>query len=181
MAILAQLFISQVRVFIVSVRFRKLWRREWKVKRHFKSLPKSHWRDSFEDWKKNKISNKNSNASSYLIILSPNPHISYLLDPLSSVFCHYWMKSSLNSHYSVTLLNEELFKFKLYIGGGLKHCTWRRPYELWSYYISDVGVSICLKYFHYFDYKFEGQKQRTSMMAGLRVTTSLTDFLLFYF
>ena len=34
------------------------------VKRRFKSLQKSHWRDSFENWKKNKISNKNSNASS---------------------------------------------------------------------------------------------------------------------
>ena len=134
MAILAQLYISQVCIFIVSVRFRKLWQREWKVKRHFKSLQKCHWRDSFEDWKKNKISNKNSKASSYHIFLSPNPHISYPRNPLSSVFCHYWMKSSLNSHYSilsqlkstlnshysVTLLNAQLFKLKLYIGGGLK-------------------------------------------------------------
>ena len=108
-------------IFQVVVKFRKLWQREWKVKRHFKSLKKCHWRDSFEDRKKNKISNKNSNASSYHIFLSPNPHIFYPRNPLSLVFCHYWMKSSLNSQYFVTLLNEELFKFKLYIGGKSLH------------------------------------------------------------
>ena len=63
-------------------------------------------------------------------------------------------KSSLNSNYTLEV--------------DWNHCTWCRPYDVWSYHISDVGVNICLKYFHYFDYKFEGQKQRTSMMTGLR-------------
>ena len=47
-------------------------------------------------------------------------HTFLILIILSFVFCPCWMLSSLNSYYSVTLLNEELFKFKLYIGGGLK-------------------------------------------------------------
>ena len=134
LAILAQLFTSHVCVFIVSVRFRKLWQREWNVRRHFKSLRKCHWRDSFEDWKKNKMSYKNLNASSYPIFLSPNPYISYPLDPLSSVFRHYSVKSSLNSRYSVNLLNEELFKFKLCIEGELKSLY--MMYAIWRLVLS---------------------------------------------
>ena len=129
------LHITSFFVFIVSVRFRKLRRREWKVKRHFKSLQKCHSCDSFEDRKKNKISNKNSNASPYPIFLSPNPHISYLLDPLSSsVFFHYWTKSSLKSLYSTKSSLNSNYTLEV----DWNHCTWCRPYVVWSYHISDV-------------------------------------------